>query len=60
VTPAAGFLWGLAVGLSVGVAAIYVWQFTGEPLAGWALLGAALALRVRFGRALRQRLGERE
>ena len=59
-TPVAGFFWGLAVGLSVGVLAIYVWQFTGEPLAGWAVLGTALALRVRFGRALRAWLAERE
>ena len=55
-TPVAGFLWGLTVGLSVGVAAIYVWQLTGEPLAGWAVLGTAVTLRIRFGRAIRQRL----
>ena len=52
-TPVAGFLWGLTVGLSVGVAAIYVWQLTGEPLAGWAVLGTAVTLRVRYGRTLR-------
>jgi len=58
VTPVAGFLWGLTVGLGVGIAAIYVWQLTGEPLAGWALLGAAVTLRIRFGRAIRAWLGE--
>ena len=55
-TPVAGFLWGLTVGLSVGVLAIYTWQLTGEPLAGWAVLGTAVTLRIRFGRALRARL----
>lgn len=52
-TPVAGFLWGLTVGLSVGVAAIYVTQLTGEPLFGWALFAIAITARVRFGGALR-------